>query len=426
MAPCARRGTVVTPGWFERALVTSGLLGRFPMYAGILARMDPVATDKVPVMAVALRRRNTPEGRIQLLVNVEYLAAHPEYFTGVLIHEIQHVVLGHLSDARLHAVENGRAMEIAMELSANEPIVDPLPGGVIRIEMFAKLGIARGQTTVQRYAILAEAVRCGKLRLPHRARTWDSHRPRCDGAAMGPGLGDSLDARGHRSSERNWNRQWGLGLPTIPEEIARMKSLIRQHLRGEHGGADDIVRDPTRRRLAKDLDRFVVESRGGREVDWPRVLASAFPKRRVVHPDYLRPNRRFPDRIGEIPGRARRPPRPNLLVGVDTSGSMNVDQLAHVAHEVRRLGAHATVTIAECDAAVQRVYALRASLGPFVGGGDTDFAPVFEEAGSRFDGVVYFTDGKGEYPERPPPLATLWVLTNQDPFDCPWGATLRI
>ena len=417
----------MTPGWFERALDESHFLARYPMYAGVLARMDPVATDSVDVMAVALRRLAAPEGRLQLLVNVAYLEAHPEDFAGVLLHEIQHVVLGHLSSAKLHVVSNVSAMEVAMELSANEAVHEPLPEPVLRIEQYARLGIAPGQSTLQRYAILAEAVRRGACRLPRRASTWDAHRTRCRG--VGPGLGDRLDARAHGATERNWNRFGGLGLPSFPEEIEAMKRQIRAHLRGERGGDDDPSRDPLRERLAKSLDRLVVEVGGVREIDWPRVLANAFPRRRVVEPDYLRPNRRFPSRIGEIPGRARRPPRPSLLVGIDTSGSMNVDRLGRVAHEVRRLARHARLTIAECDAALQRVYALPPRLGPFVGGGDTDFVPVFDEAharGTRFEGLVYFTDGKGDLPPEPPSIATLWVLTNEDPFDCPWGATMRL
>ena len=414
-------------GWFERALAESGFLARYPMYAGVLSRMDPIATDTVAVMAVALRRLSAPEGRIQLLVNLAYLDAHPEHFAGVLLHEIHHVVLGHLSSPKLHMVENVTAMEIAMELSANERIVEKLPSPVLRIEQLAAIGIAPGQSTIERYAILAEAVRCGRIKLPRKIRTWDSHRTsRCRN--VGPGLGDRLDARSHGATERNWNRSGGLGLPTFPEEIARMREAIHAHLRGERGGDDDGARDPNRMRAAKSLDRLVVEESGERAIDWPRVLHEAFPRRRVVRPDYLRVNRRFPDRIGELPGRTRRPPRPSLLVGVDTSGSMNVDRLGRIAHEIRRLARHARVTIAECDAALQRVYPLASRLGPFVGGGDTDYVPVFEEArtrGNRYEGVVYFTDGKCDVPPAPP-ISTLWVLVNDDPFDCPWGETVRI
>ena len=148
----------------------------------------------------------------------------------------------------------------------------------------------------------------------------------------------------------------------------------------------------------------------------------------MVHPDYLRPNRRFPDRVGEIPGRRRRPPKPRLLVGIDTSGSMTSEALDRVAKEIQRLARLARLTLVECDAAVHRIYPMAGRLGPFVGGGDTDFVPVFDEAraGRDFEGLVYFTDGKGNLPAVAPSVPTLWALTHGDPFNPGWGLVIRL
>ena len=122
------------------------------------------------------------------------------------------------------------------------------------------------------------------------------------------------------------------------------------------------------------------------------------------------------------------PPRPSLFVVVDTSGSMGVQRLGRIAREIRRLARHARITVAECDAAVHRVYPLAGALGPFVGGGDTDFAPAFEEAGGarRHEAVVYFTDGRGAVPAVAPSVPTLWVLGATDVFDAAWGVVARM
>ena len=37
------------------------------------------------------------------------------------------------------------------------------------------------------------------------------------------------------------------------------------------------------------------------------------------------------------------------------------------------------------------------------------------------DGIIYFTDGMGPYPEEDPGVRTLWVLTKPRGFGCPWG-----
>jgi predicted metal-dependent peptidase len=417
-------------GWFEALLAGTGFLERYPKFAGVLARMDPVATNVVPIMAVCRRRLDDPRSRLQLLVNVEYFERHARFRAGVLLHEIHHVLLGHLTDPKFHAVAYPRLMEIAMELSADEPIEEPLPPNGIDMERFARFGIRRGQSTLERYRLLARAFECGALRIQDcwSSQTRDTHRT-CQQGAGGWGLGDILDARSDGATERNWGRvRRGPGRPTAEATIQRMKEMIAEHLRGERGGEDDPLRDGTQRRVAKELRRVIFEGPAGRRLDWPRVLREAFPRRRLVQPDYLRPNRRFPHRVGEIPGRRRRPPRPVLLVGVDTSGSMTGDALDRIAREIRTLARYARLTIVECDAAVHRIYPMAARLGPFTGGGDTDFVPVFDEAARdrRFEGLVYFTDGKGDLARLERGVPVLWAITHEDPFDAQWGTVVRV
>ncbi len=84
--------------------------------------------------------------------------------------------------------------------------------------------------------------------------------------------------------------------------------------------------------------------------------------------------------------------------------------------------------VAECDAAVHRVRPAGPQIQSLLGGGDTDFAPVFAEAQARgaIDGVVYFTDGRGALPAMPSALPVLWVITHDDPVDLPWGSVVRL
>jgi predicted metal-dependent peptidase len=256
----------------------------------------------------------------------------------------------------------------------------------------------------------------------------DTHRPHGDCRVGGAGIGDLLDARSDRATAMRWQgTRWGRGAPSSALELERMKRAIAKHLRGERGGDDDPLAR-TQRRIAKELERVVRAGDGAAWIEWRRVLREAFPRRRAVRPDYLRPNRRFPERVGEVPGRTRRPPRPRLLVGVDTSGSMTGATLDRVADEIRRLARHAQLTIIECDAIVHRVYPLAGAPTAFVGGGDTDFAPIFDETrGTRdVEGLVLFTDGKGQMPDGPPTLPLLWVLTHDDPFLADWGSIVRM
>ena len=314
-----------------------------------------------------------------------------------------------------------------MELTANEGITESLPPGGYFVEAFARYGAKRGQSTLERYVLLRAAAESGQLQASElwNSRMCDSHRPSQAGM-VGAGLGDVLDARSDGASERNWSGAGGgPGLPSSRATIEEMCVKIQRHLRGERGGDGSESSKP---RVAKELQRVVYDTGTASLIDWARALREAFPRRRLVVPDYLRPNRRFPTRVGEVPGRRRRPPKPRLLVAIDTSGSMMGESFDRIAREVRRLSQHARLTIIECDSAVHRVYPLSARIGTLIGGGDTDFDPVFAEASRELglDGLVYFTDGKGNQPSIAPTIPTLWAITHEQPFIADFGSVLRV
>ncbi|MCA8956164.1 MAG: hypothetical protein KDC87_08820, partial [Planctomycetes bacterium] len=342
------------------------------------------------------------------------------------LHEIHHFVFGHLTDPRLHRVANPRAMETAMEISANEYVEEAQPPG-FRWQEFARHGIAPGQSTLLRYRLLHEASQRGELELPPSSAFLDQHRlaPGAAGArGQAVGLGDRLDQSSSATEDVGW--RMALGLPTPPDELARMREQLHAHLERFARGAEDDA--PSDHRVARQETR-TIHSVAGAALPWPAILQRVFRRHRRVQASYLRPARRFPSRLGEIPGRVRRPPAPKLLVGVDTSGSMPEETLGRVVEEVGRLAAHARLTLAECDAVLHRVYPLAAPPDELIGGGDTDFAPVFAEAARaahRYEGVVYFTDGRGLVPAAPPPIPTLWVLVGDAEPPCAWGVVVRL
>lgn len=100
--------------------------------------------------------------------------------------------------------------------------------------------------------------------------------------------------------------------------------------------------------------------------------------------------------------------------------------MARALREIRRLARWADPTIVEIDAAVHRVHRdLHTEV--VTGGGDTDFQPLFAlRGGAHVDGIVYFTDGVGDWPVRPPAVPVLWVLVGDTAFDCPWGTVVRL
>jgi predicted metal-dependent peptidase len=162
-------------------------------------------------------------------------------------------------------------------------------------------------------------------------------------------------------------------------------------------------------------------------MDWRAALALFVARARSPVHTWSRPSRRFPTRIFEVPGRSwapRHADNPRLLVAIDTSLSMSRRELEEIARQLVVLGERAHVIIAECDAAVARVYPFAGKIENVVGRGGTDLRPVFDPSilgAHDVDGVVYFTDGDGPFSKEPAPVPTLWVLTKPRAFGCPWG-----
>jgi len=116
----------------------------------------------------------------------------------------------------------------------------------------------------------------------------------------------------------------------------------------------------------------------------------------------------------ELPG-LKRERRLKIIAAVDTSGSINTQELAGFAAEVERIRrCGAEVILIECDCRIQRVYPLKRRIDlTFQGRGGTNFSPVWEyiqSQGLRPDVIIYLTDGRGQAPAVSP-YPTIWALT---------------
>jgi predicted metal-dependent peptidase len=389
--------------WVRQYVVSSGFARKYPYYAAVLARLVPVESPYVDVMAVEARG-----ARVYLHVNVSFFIANLQYFWGVLLHEVHHVVLGHLTNPLLRTAEDWTAMELAMEISANEYIREALPGEPPVWQHYQHLGLAAGQSTRERYRLLAAARAAGQ-HVPLPALT-DSH--------LAGGVG--------RDPSREAGSAW-----SVHRRLARLvREAVAEAERDPAGCRGGLLAGHAPGNVVEQLEE-TPEAAGPGRIDWKKALRAFVARhaRRDSRYAYDRPNRRFPALVGVVPGRVRRRRRhelPQLLVAVDTSGSMAAEELAEVARELRALGDLARFLVVECDAAIQRVYPFTGEVESFAGRGGTDLCPPFEPAfvaeHGPVDGLIYFTDGLGPYPRECPPFPTLWVLTKPGmPFPCPWG-----
>jgi predicted metal-dependent peptidase len=389
--------------WLHDFIHGADFLSRYPLYVCALSRFEVLEDEGVPSMAVSA----LAGGRIRLHVNPTYFAEHPQYLRGILLHEVHHVVLGHLTP-RFRGRAWPKLMEIAMEVSANEDIREQLPDPVTW-QQFSALGLRPNQSTQQRYELLVEhRDQLPPLSVPF-GQLVDDHRP-----SSGQGVAEPRDAGVLADAALL------TGTSALIQRLVREAGDFDAHLEGA------MLAGRTPGQLQQELQ--LGQQAPQAEVDWKAALAFFVPRSRTSTLSWSRPSRRQPARIGEVPGRQRRPgqgAKPHLLVAIDTSGSMRQTELAEIAAQLRRVNRHARITVVECDHSIQRTYPFQGSIQTVMGRGGTDLRPPFSPevlAEHRPDGIVFFTDGGGPHPEDAPGVKTHWVLTTDlERFPCPWG-----
>ena len=153
-------------------------------------------------------------------------------------------------------------------------------------------------------------------------------------------------------------------------------------------------------------------------LDWRTILRRFMDSSAKVNRSWMRPNRRYiwqgtylPSRYGRSMG--------ELLFVVDTSGSMDEEELAMVWAEIRSAADDLrpdAVVVIQCDAQVTAIDEyLPGDLPRQIkvrGRGGTDFRPAFKAIENRPripSCVVYMTDLMGDFPAEDPGYPTLWL-----------------
>lgn len=168
------------------------------------------------------------------------------------------------------------------------------------------------------------------------------------------------------------------------------------------------------------------------QADWRTALQRYAQERAREDYTWARPNGRYMARGLYLPA-LHSTDLGRIVAAVDTSGSVDQTLLAQFSAELNAIAQSvrpAAIEVIYCDSQVQhrRTYepgdtiALQA-----MGGGGTDFRPVFEAIDA--DGeppvcLIYLTDLYGPCPSRAPDYPVLWTVTSGEVG--PWGETLRI
>ena len=168
------------------------------------------------------------------------------------------------------------------------------------------------------------------------------------------------------------------------------------------------------------------------EHDWRAILRDFIAATNPSDYRWAPPNRRFVSSGLYLPS-AERSGVGELVIAVDTSGSIGTQELEQFAGEINAISNDAqpeSIRVIYCDAAVQAVEEFGPSepikLSP-KGGGGTDFVPVFQwvkENGIEPKCLIYLTDLCCSSFPVAPDYPVLWVTDSHK--TAPFGETVRL
>jgi len=168
------------------------------------------------------------------------------------------------------------------------------------------------------------------------------------------------------------------------------------------------------------------------QIPWREQLWRFFNQRKPDRITWNKPNRRLIGSGIYMPAR-RFTPTGDIVIAVDTSGSVSDNELQHFASEIQEI--HKALQpnrlyVADVDTEIQdRVKEYTKYDTPifeYKGRGGTSFEPVFrwvEENQIQLDALVYLTDGYAPWPKEVYDYPVLWCITNHEQVP-PWGEHL--
>jgi len=355
-----------------------------PFYGLMLIGMNKELSERIDTACVTRDNINT-----KLMVNPEFWATLDESTkTGVLKHELLHIAFFHLlnmdnfPDRKLH--------NVAADLEINQYIEDKYKGekwdGLeIHKEPFAKLNLLPKQGTKYYYSILQEEIQ---------------NNPEGDIAEFMEGMDPMHEL---------WEAFDGLSdaeKKLIAKQIDHQLKEIADQVNKNHGAIPGELKDYV-------LGLFEKEEP---VLDWKAYLRrfNGMSQKILTKKTRRKPSRRYPSNPA-----LKIKPKKRTLVAIDTSGSVNNNELIEFFNEIYHMYKTGTeITVVECDAQIQREYEYKGVLEEIkvAGRGGTDFEPVMvylKEHQHKFQNLIYFTDGECNIPETKPMKPILWVHSSR-------------
>ena len=357
---------------------TKSLIFKEPFYGLFLIGINKKYINTIPTAAVSKNNIG-----VQLIFNPEFfISLNEDHRFGLIKHELLHIAFGHLVIRDKYA--DKKLFNIAADLEINQYIKESnLPEGGLLLSSFPELKLPTKAGTKVYYDLLSEAKEEGSSpsldnlmnemdgESPYCHSTWDEfdELPESDKKLMQKQIEHQLKEAAETTEKKCGN---------IPGELA---DLIRRLLHVEPA-----------------------------KFDWKAYLRRFIGNSSIVYTKKLR--RKYNKRYAGNPG-LKIKFKNHICVGVDTSGSVNNDELRQFFSELTHM--HKTghkITVVQCDTKINSVKEFNPKKDWEIHGrGGTSFQPVidhYNEKKGQYTALIYLTDGEAYTPDDCP-NNTLWV-----------------
>ena len=362
------------------AKTTKELILTEPFYGLFLIGINKKFTDQIPTAGVSKHGIG-----MQLTINPEfYINLSNFHRIGLIKHELLHIAFGHLLMRDMYG--NHKLFNIAADLEINQYIdINKLPEGGLLLSSFPELNLPKKAGTKVYYNLLEQAQE-------------DGTSPSLDN------LMDKMDGESEYC-HGTWNEFDELSEPDKKLMEKQVEHQLKQSAETTIKKQGDIPGE------FKDIIErlFHIEPA---KFDWKGYLKRFVGNSSVVYTKKLR--RKYNKRYSGSPG-LKIKFKNHILVGVDTSGSVNNDELKEFFSELAHMSKTGhKISVAQCDTSLRTVEEFNPKKDWEIHGrGGTSFQPVidhYNEKGS-YTALIYLTDGEAYAPDNCP-NNTLWCLSS--------------
>jgi len=364
----------------QLAKASKTLILEEPFYGLFLVGLNKVFRKDIPTAGVSKHGIG-----VQLAVNPEFLNnLSLEHRIGLVKHEILHISFGHLITRDRYS--DKKLFNIAADLEINQYIrSDYLPEGGLVLDTFPELKLPVKAGTDEYYKLLQQAQEDGT------SPSLDSLMNQMDG-----------DSPYDHSTWDEFDELTEADKKLIEKQVEHQLKEVADQTEKRRGTVPGELADLISRLRYVEPAKF----------DWKAYLRRFIGNSSVVYTKKLR--RKYNKRYIANPG-LKIKFKNHILVGVDTSGSVNTDELKEFMNELNHMykTGH-KITVAQCDTNLNSVEDFNPKKDwEIKGRGGTSFQPVIDHYNEygRYTALIYLTDGEAYSPDNCP-KNTLWVLSS--------------